>query len=371
MRGRGAQSDPVGARSDHSWTESATRLRARVLRRWRRWRSRDAAAEIDAVAAVTEQIAVLLAAGVSVTNLWDHVTERTRTGAGSSAEDGPASGARSGGFRTDDGAGGRASIVEAAHCAARSGEPVDAAIATAARASSDAPRAWLLLAAAWAVASETGAPLASSLRELAAAFRDEAQLVREVSSALAGAVASTRLVMALPLVAVGFGALMGFDSFGVLFGSPLGIVCLVVGVLLLFAGARWNAALARRAEPSTGSAGLELELLAVAMQGGAALQRARAVVASALARHAPGIAAASAVDEVLRVASSAGAPVAELLRAEASRARRAARSEGLDRATALGVRAMLPLGVCVLPAFVALGVAPLMISVVTATLGAS
>ena len=86
-----------------------------------------------------------------------------------------------------------------------------------------------MLAAAWTVAAESGAPLAASLRDLAAVLRDEAQLRREVGAALAGPAASARLVMALPVIAVVFGATLGFDTFGVLFGNPLGLVCLVVG----------------------------------------------------------------------------------------------------------------------------------------------
>ena len=77
------------------------------------------------------------------------------------------------------------------------------------------------------------------------------------------------------------------------------------------------------------------------------------------------------VDAVIAVAARAGAPVAELLRAEAARRRRTARADGTAKAAALGVRLMLPLGVCVLPAFVLLGVVPLIVSVVTGTLGAA
>ncbi len=77
----------------------------------------------------------------------------------------------------------------------------------------------------------------------------------------------------------------------------------------------------------------------------------------------------AAADAVIALAARAGAPVAELLRAEAARLRRVARSDGAARAAALGVRLMLPLGACVLPAFVLLGVVPLLVSVVTGTLG--
>lgn len=230
--------------------------------------------------------------------------------------------------------------------------------------------AWAALAAAWAVASETGAPLASSLRELAGALRDDAQLRREVRAALAGPRASAKLVTTLPFVAVAFGILLGFDTAGVLLGNPLGWACLAVGSALLWLGARWNRALAARAAPPNASPGLELDLLAIAMSSGASVDGAITVTRRAIATHLPGAESDGRdIAATVRLATQAGAPVADLLRAEAFRQRRTARADGAVRAAALSVRLMIPLGVCILPAFVLLGVAPLMISVITGTLG--
>jgi tight adherence protein B len=195
-------------------------------------------------------------------------------------------------------------------------------------------------------------------------------LRREVRAALAGPKASAKLVTLLPVVAIGFGVVLGFETAAVLLGNPLGIVCLLVGAALLWAGARWNRALAAKAAPPTASPGLELDLLAIAMSSGTSIDGAVAVTGRAIATHLPGAASARHdIAATVRLATQAGAPVAELLRAEAFRQRRAARAEGAVRAAALSVRLMIPLGVCILPAFVLLGVAPLMISVVTGTLG--
>lgn len=309
----------------------------------------DPASEIDRVAVVAEQLSVLMSAGVSAASAWAHVA----------AGDG------------------EAAVARAAAEAAREGEGVDRAIrdaCTAARGErrrdSGRDEAWATLAAAWAVAAASGAPLAANLKELAAALRDEAQLRREVGAALAGPRSSARMVMALPLVAVAFGGLLGFDTARVLFANPLGLACLVIGLLLIWAGHRWNRALAARAAPDHAAAGLELDLLAIAMSGGASVPRARALVDAALEAGAIPRVRPAEVDGVIALAAAAGAPLAELLRAEAFRLRRAARAEGTARAAALGVRLMLPLGACVLPAFVVLGVAPLVISVVTGTFGA-
>lgn len=316
----------------------------RLLDRVAGQRRTEPAAEVDAIAAVTERLAVLLAAGVPAPNAWSHV------GADSlSVAD--------------------AAVLETAASAARRGDPVAPVIIEGIADRPTTSTAWPVLAAAWAVAAESGAPLAGSLRDLAAVLRDEAQLRREVRAALAGPAASARLVMALPAIAVLFGATLGFDTFGVLFGNPIGVTCLALGIAILWSGHRWNRALAERAGRSRVDAGLELELLAIAMSSGVSIERARGLTRDTIVAFVPHARDGAEVEAVLGLAARAGAPVAELLRAEAFRLRRAARSAGVERAAALGVRLMLPLGLCVLPAFVLLGVAPLMISVVTGTLG--
>lgn len=320
-----------------------------LIARWTR--RRDPAAEVDAIAALAERLAVLLSAGVPASTAWSHlVTVATDDAAGTDEPDDEA-------------------VRRAAAAAAAAGEPVSAAIISARDESAASSEHWAVLAAAWEVASGTGAPLADSLRELGGALRDEAQLRREVGSALAGPVSSARLVLGLPLIAVVFGAAFGFDTFTVLFGNPIGLACVALGTALLWMGRRWSRGLVARATASDAGRGLELELIAIAMSGGASVDRARSVVHRALSASGTVSNDGRSADDVIAMAVGAGAPVAELLRAEAARLRRAARAEGAARAAALGVRLMLPLGVCVLPAFVLLGVVPLIVSVVSGTLG--
>ncbi|GAA1820972.1 type II secretion system F family protein [Nesterenkonia flava] len=71
----------------------------------------------------------------------------------------------------------------------------------------------------------------------------------------------------------------------------------------------------------------------------------------------------------LSFAYETGAPSAEMLQAAASQAR-AERRHAAERAAAeLGVKMMLPLGACFLPAFILLGVLPVVISMLPAALG--
>jgi tight adherence protein B len=73
------------------------------------------------------------------------------------------------------------------------------------------------------------------------------------------------------------------------------------------------------------------------------------------------------IDAVLALSQRAGVPAAELLRSEAVERRRDARARAEEQAQTLSVRLMLPLGVCVLPAFMVLGVLPLLVTVIGST----
>lgn len=67
-------------------------------------------------------------------------------------------------------------------------------------------------------------------------------------------------------------------------------------------------------------------------------------------------------------ASESGAPLADALRRAASDLRLSRRAQLLARARVLGVRAVLPLGLCFLPAFVLLGVVPVVVSLISQVL---
>ena len=76
---------------------------------------------------------------------------------------------------------------------------------------------------------------------------------------------------------------------------------------------------------------------------------------------------ADADRDVLDLSASAGVPAVDLLRATAELERHRARIEGRMRAAQLTSRLLLPLGVCTLPAFLLIGVAPMLLSAMTST----
>ncbi|WP_439591930.1 type II secretion system F family protein [Microbacterium sp.] len=287
---------------------------------------RDAAPELAVVAETLLQLAVLLQAGLAPARAWTHLAD------------------------TGD------PVAQSVRSGLDEGIPLSDAIGRA----SPPPGPWHEVAAAWRVATTVGAPLADALRSLAEALRDAQRTRDDVRIALAEPAGTARLLAWLPLVAVGLGALLGFDTLAVLVASPMGIACLVAGAVLILAARRWTGALVQRARAQDAVPGLDADVLAIALSGGASIDRARTLVTAAT-----GAPVDPSTDSVLALSRSAGVPAVELLRAAASLARHRARVDGRLRAARLSSRLLLPLGVCTLPAFLLLGVAPMLLSVVS------
>ncbi|AYG04199.1 type II secretion system F family protein [Gryllotalpicola protaetiae] len=332
---------------------------------------------LDEVAAVAQRLAVLLAAGVTPERAWGFLSEASPTLA-ESAEPASRKGRSGGSFR--DARAARSStfgvLAVAAAVAARARDVAAAITAECANAPpSRAERhpavAWGLFAATWSVAMRSGAPPGAALAGFAASIRRAAALHRELGVAFAGPRATARLVGLLPLVALGFGALLGFDTVHVLTATPVGWVCVGGGVALMVGSRRWSGRLLAAAEPRELVPGLLPELVAVAMQSGTSVARARGLAVSALAEHAPFLngdaldADEAAVDAVLDLAARAGAPTVGLLLAEAERRRADADAAGRAAAASVAVRLVVPLSVCVLPAFMLLGVVPVLVALLT------
>jgi tight adherence protein B len=334
------------------------------------------------VAALAQRLAVLLAAGVAPHTAWTYLDEAGgdaagRTGARGRNDPGRVAELNARALRAASRTAARGgNIAEALRGAVVTGEARASppgstpALPPGSLPERQAAAGWLALAAAWAVAGEAGAPLAATLRALAGTFRDQAQLERDLAVALAGPRATARMVGAMPVIGVLFGALLGFDTVSTLLGTMPGLLCLALGCALMLAGAGWSRALVRRAV-GTPDDGLMLELLSIAMSGGMSAERARALADGAARRFliGPNEAGARAIDGVIALSRKAGVPAVELLRSEAQQARLRARSAGEERAARLAVTLMIPLGLCVLPAFMLVGVLPLLISVLSSTLG--
>ncbi|GAA2079424.1 hypothetical protein GCM10009840_13270 [Pseudolysinimonas kribbensis] len=296
--------------------------------------------DFAAAASDVERLAVLLDAGVTPSSAWTHV------------------------------AAGGGAVARSVAAGAPAGHELAMRIGAAATAVQGSERVgWQAVAAAWRVAADAGAPLAPTLRDLAATLRGLAQAAREVEVALAGPVATARVVLLLPLVGIGLAALLGVNALGALVTTVPGWVCLAGGGGLIVLGIRWIGGMVRGASRLDPTPGLPLDLLAIALRGGASADRATALVAESVTDAglpAPGEAGA----EVLAFSRAAGVPAGALLRAEAEELRRRERAAAAMRAARLETRLLAPLGLCVLPAFVLLGVAPVLLALLSSTAAA-
>lgn len=292
------------------------------------------------VATVTHRVAVLLAAGVPPKAAWGYAAASSPSMVARAAAEAPPE-----------------STARAIAAASADLGALDGA-------------AWRALAAAWSVATSTGAPLAASLLGYAANLRSLAHVQRQAAVALAAPAATARIVMVLPFVGMLFGLALGFDTLHTLFATPIGWGCLAVGALLLVAARRWNARLVATATPRDAAPGLECDLMAIALSGGASIAGARERVTQAT-REFELTVVDGTLDGVLALSAAAGVPAGDLLRSEAEEARREAAAAAEEKAAALSVRLMLPLGVCVLPSFMVLGVVPLLVAVISSTVTSS
>lgn len=223
--------------------------------------------------------------------------------------------------------------------------------------------AWADLAAAWEVATTVGAPLAEVLRMIAETLRDAASAADDVRVALAEPAGTARLLLWMPFAGLLLGFALGFDTVRTVTGNPLGAGCIVAGLVLVVMARAWTRRLLRRAAPTPGTPGMGAELVAIALSGGASIERALSLVADSSF----GRSDETRIRTVLDLSRAAGVPAVELLRASAAQERHASRVEGRLRAAQLSTRLLIPLGVCTLPAFLLLGVAPLLLSVLSST----
>lgn len=260
------------------------------------------------------------------------------------------------------------------------------------------------------MSESAGAPLATSLERAAEHAEERIDALLGRQSALAAPRATGRILSWLPLLGLGLGVLMGSDPVGVLTGSVLGALTGLLGLGLAFAGRRWTAALVHRAEVEsirTVNAGSEaekpaspadaapvdtalvLELLAAQLRAGLAPLTALGTLAEALnsrplhtvcQRLQMGSGWGSAwsgsaagtfgeLRDALAPAYTGGAPSTALLLSLADAHRLSERRAAERAAGKLSVALVVPLGLCSLPAFICLGIVPIIISLLPTLTG--
>ena len=234
-----------------------------------------------------------------------------------------------------------------------------------------------------------GAPLADILQTVAGGVAESGQAEASRRAALAGPRTTARLLACLPVVGLGLGMLVGADPASLLLDGGVGSAVGALGIVLMAVGHLVTRRLIRAATADGDAVdeALVLDLAAAALSAGASVPGVLTALGEALEEEGAGVvgralllgasweeawqapddeqwrARRSRLESCLRPGWEDGASPSALLAATAAslRAGRHARDE--EAAERLAVRLVLPLGACHLPAFVILGIAPVVASV--------
>lgn len=241
--------------------------------------------------------------------------------------------------------------------------------------------------AATRLALDISAPLGHVLEQVAGTLVAEAESRAERDAALAGPRTTARLLMWLPVAGSLLGWALGGDPVATATDGGVGTVAVSLGLVLLLVGRLWSdrlVAAARGADPPGVDVQVVLELAAAAIRSGAGVPRALEATGlavggstgAALTRAAHALVLGAAWEQAwagapvelgpmvraLRGAWLDGAAPGEALRAAGEEVRQVRRSTARTAAARLGVRLVLPLGACYLPAFVLVGLVPVLLA---------
>lgn len=130
-----------------------------------------------------------------------------------------------------------AQALAAAAATARLGGDVPAALAIG---GSAVPQVLRSLAACWEVCSATGSGLAAGVDRLEEGLRAAEAHRRAVDAELAGPRATAGLLAVLPVAGIGLASALGAHPIHVLLHTPVGIACLLGGLVLDAVGLLWT-----------------------------------------------------------------------------------------------------------------------------------
>ncbi|BDI21527.1 hypothetical protein [Herbiconiux sp. L3-i23] len=224
--------------------------------------------------------------------------------------------------------------------------------------------------AVFLVATRAGAPIAAAMRAQAVALRERAQHAREAEIAATGPRMTARVLLGLPIGGALLATALGFDVVGALTRSPLGWTALIIGMALAASGAVWTARMVGSIAASPRAPGLLLDLAAVAVLGGMPPESSITIATRAIPPRLRDDDDVAAATRTIAFARRSGAPIASLLVEEAAMRRRVDAARSRREVERLSTRLLAPLGVCILPSFLLIGVLPVLTAVISSTVTA-
>ncbi|WP_172119181.1 hypothetical protein [Actinomyces faecalis] len=243
--------------------------------------------------------------------------------------------------------------------------------------------------AACRLSAALGAPLAAVLESVAQGVAESGRAESSRRTALSGPMSTARLLACLPVLGVVLGSAVGARPQEVLLDGGAGSLLGAGGLGLMALGGYVTHRLVRAAQREGEGAdeALVLDLAAAALAGGASVPGTLSALAPALDEPACAVVARglllgaawheawsapqdedwrarrSNLEACLRPGWEDGASPVPLLEATAQSLRAGRQARDQEVAERLAVRLVIPLGLCHLPAFVALGIVPVVVSV--------
>ena len=212
------------------------------------------------------------------------------------------------------------------------------------------------------VADESGTPLHSALWALAQSLRDRVATEADIRAVTTAPRQTAWLLMALPPLGLVVAWTLGIDVVTFFRETTLGRVAALTSGLLIGVAWMWMRRLVGQLLPDTGYLSPACDLLAVATAGGALPERALARVENALTQCGLDGEGIDAVQRLAELSRRVGVPISVLASTEAEWQRHRARSSSRDAAATLSVQILIPLGLLILPAFVLVGVLPVVVT---------
>ena len=216
-----------------------------------------------------------------------------------------------------------------------------------------------------------GAAPAHTMQSVATALTVAADTVRLAQAYQAGPRSAQRIMMALPFFSLLGALVLGQDVLRVLVTSTLGWFLLFSAAALIWIAHVWTTRMINKALSFSWFNGMSAECCAMYVAAGlplnSALDKADAFAKPFIASQPGCHDDRNALIGLIDLAHREGIPVAGLLRAHADQERSLAQQQLRFRVERLSVQLVLPLGVCILPAFIAVGIIPIVISMLSST----
>lgn len=227
--------------------------------------------------------------------------------------------------------------------------------------------AWKLIAAAWHLSTLSGAPISTTLERMSEALTRLDALRQRREVLLAAPKGTVMLIASLPPISFIVAEVLGIDVLSQLV-TPAGILLAVTGIVLLIAGVSWGMAMIKTVNERDEVAGFELDLLWIALAGGNTPTQARRIVVHTIDdfevvwANLTSFRDGEIASTLIKHAEERGVPLRDLVTHESHTLREHSHQRLEKEAERLAIRVLIPLGVCVLPAFVLLGVMPMMMA---------